>query len=376
MTTRLSNMSELQTAPSDVAFDSVDSEAEDEEAALSTYEIVTYPADYTLSVLVDKWRRGQVKIPRFQRGFVWKQPQASRLIESFLIGLPVPAIFLYTDRSDLNNQLVVDGQQRLRTISYFFEGFFGEPSTGGKRQVFRLSGLHEKSPYLNKTYADLEREDTSAWNRLNDAVLRAFVIQQLDPADDTSIYHIFERLNTGGTQLHPQEIRNAVNHGAFNDILHTMNDWPAWRNMYGTNSPDKRQRDVELILRVIALSENLEGYSKPMKDFLNRFMAKYRNADPSVLDVFTERFRRAVGVADGLGARPFRRGAGLNAAVFDAVMTALMRSDIADIGPGALKARYENLMRDSEFELNVTRSTTDDEVVPTRIAIAKRYLEI
>ena len=67
-----------------------------------------------------------MKIPPFQRNFVWKQPQASRLIESFLIGLPVPSIFLYTDRSDMNNQLVVDGQQRLRTIAYFFEGFFGD----------------------------------------------------------------------------------------------------------------------------------------------------------------------------------------------------------------------------------------------------------
>src|SRR5215204_1357029 len=239
----------------EVPFDEIASEEDDAEAALAPYEIVTYPADYTLSVLVDKWRRDQVKIPDFQRGFVWKQPQASRLIESFLVGLPVPAIFLYTDRADRNNQLVVDGQQRLRSIAYFFEGYFGEEDDRVGRPIFKLTGLHEKSPYINKSYAQLEQDDPAAWNRLNDAVLRAFVIQQLDPSDDTSVYHVFERLNTGGTLLSPQEIRNAVSHGQFNDLLHRLNLWEPWRKLYGSPKPDKRQRDVELILRVIALSE-------------------------------------------------------------------------------------------------------------------------
>lgn len=358
----------------DVTFDDLPSEEDDRDAALDTYEIVTYPADYTLSVLVDKWRRGQVKIPPFQRGFVWKQPQASRLIESFLIGLPVPAIFLYTDRSDMNNQLVVDGQQRLRTIAYFFEGYFGEANARGNRQVFRLTGLHEKSPYANKTYAELERDDPAAWNRLNDAVLRAFVIQQLNPNDDTSVYHVFERLNTGGTLLSPQEIRNAVNHGSFNDLLHRLNEWQPWRELYGAPQPDKRQRDVELILRVIALSEDLTNYEKPMKDYLNRFMGRRRELPVDQQERLEENFKAAVRVAAGLGPKPFRRGAGLNAAVFDAVMTALIRLGVSHMEPQDLKERYARLMLDDGFIGDVTKSTTDDDVVKGRIAAAERYL--
>lgn len=358
----------------DITFEPVASEAEDQEAPLNTYEIVTYPADYTLSVLVDKWRRGQVKIPPFQRNFVWKQPQASRLIESFLIGLPVPSIFLYTDRSDLNNQLVVDGQQRLRTIAYFFEGFFGEETDAGRRQVFKLTGLHPSSPYANKTYADLERENPAAWNRLNDAVLRAFVIQQLDPNDDTSVYLVFERLNTGGTQLSPQEIRNAVAHGPFNALLHEMNLSRSWRQIYGSADPDKRQRDVEMILRVIALSERLEDYEKPMKEFLNKFMRQKRSADKAELDRLQQRFEDAVATASLLGPRPFRRKAGFNAAIFDSVMTALMRMDTSGLTEGSLNARYASLLSDTDFLDAVTSGTTDEDVIRTRVAVATRYL--
>ncbi|MGY1730635.1 DUF262 domain-containing protein [Geodermatophilus sp. SYSU D01045] len=364
-----------RTDPVDVAFDDVPSEEEDGDAALRSYEIVTFPADYTLSVLVDKWRRRQVRIPEFQRDFVWKQNQASRLIESFLLGLPVPAIFLYTDRSDRNNQLVVDGQQRLRTIAYFFEGYFGEPNSRGRRQIFRLTGLHEDSPFANKTYADLERDDPGAWNRLNDSVLRAFVIQQLDPSDDTSIYHIFERLNTGGTLLYPQEIRNAVAHGPFNDLLHELNRWDDWRAIYGSPQPDRRKRDIELILRVMALSESIATYAKPMKDFLNGFMSEHRDPGMETLARLEEKFRRAVKSAQAFGPRPFRRGAGLNAAFFDAVMTALMEAPEGGVvDPDALSAAYAKLLEDERFQETITRSTTDDDVVEDRVRIAKKFI--
>ena len=361
------------TGPDDVSFEPLASEAEDAEASMRSYEIVTYPADYTLSVLVDKWRRNQIKIPDFQRDFVWKQNQGSKLIESFLLGLPVPAIFLYTDRADRNNQLVVDGQQRLKTVAYFFEGYFGEPNARGNRQVFKLTGLHDKSPFVNKTYADLERDDPASYNRLNDSVLRAFVIQQLDPSDDTSIYHVFERLNTGGTLLYPQEIRNAVAHGEFNDLLHDLNTWAPWRDLYGSPRPDKRKRDIELILRVIALSQDLPGYEKPMKDFLNRFMENFRNPGAEQLRAFEERFKAAVGRAGELGDKPFRRGAGLNAAIFDSVMCALIDLPVS-IAAAELRRSYRKLMGDKRYEETVTRSTTDDEIVAARIKTARQFI--
>src|SRR5258708_8316975 len=85
--------------PQDIEFERITSEEEDYESAPPNYEINTYPADFTLEVLHQKWRNREIEIPRFQRQFVWKQVQASKLIESFLIGLPVPSVFLYTERS-------------------------------------------------------------------------------------------------------------------------------------------------------------------------------------------------------------------------------------------------------------------------------------
>ena len=106
--------------------------------------IVTYPADYTLEVLIGKFNK-TILVPGFQRKYVWTIKQASRLIESFLLGLPVPAIFLYVDPVK-NTYLVVDGQQRLMSIAYFFDGYFGEPDGKGNRAIFRLQGLNDKSP--------------------------------------------------------------------------------------------------------------------------------------------------------------------------------------------------------------------------------------
>src|SRR5687767_11401856 len=119
------------------------------------FQITTYPSDFTLSVLYEKWQNDEIVIPPFQRGYVWKIEQASALIESFLLGLPIPNIFFYIDEE--RKSQVIDGQQRLKSVFYFFEGYFGEADAkSGKRQVFQLTGLNEKSPYNSLTYAQLD----------------------------------------------------------------------------------------------------------------------------------------------------------------------------------------------------------------------------
>jgi hypothetical protein len=367
----------LEEAVEDVALaaaglEDVESEQIDEEASLRAYEILTYPADYTLEVLVEKYRKEQVLVPRFQRKYVWSQAQASKLIESFLLGLPVPAIFLYSE-PETNNLLVVDGQQRLKTVSYFFEGYFGDEFKGA-RSVFRLSGLDESSPYNGLTYADLANRNEPAFNKLNDSVLRAFVIKQLDPADDTSIYHVFERLNTGGTLLLPQEIRNAIHHGPFNDLLIELNTNAAWRSVFGRNAPEKRQRDVELILRFFALMYAQAEYEKPMKDFLNKFMKNHQAADEAERTAYASLFQRtSERVVGELGERPFHIRAGLNAAVFDAVYVAVGRH-IEEVAPGDLRARFDALIADGEFLEWVSTATTDKDTVISRLQRAEAVL--
>lgn len=183
----------------------------EEEEVYQTFDIATYPSDFTLKGIVEMWNSGDITIPDFQREFVWSIKQSSLLIESFLLGLPVPPVFFYIDEE--NSNLVIDGQQRILSTVYFFNGYFGNENTKGRKQVFRLSGLNEQSPYYKKTYSELGESDR---RKLDTSVLRAINIRQLSPTgESTSMYHIFERLNTGGTPLKSQEIRNVVFRGEF-----------------------------------------------------------------------------------------------------------------------------------------------------------------
>ncbi len=365
-------MSEDKVIAEEEPLEKLESEKEDAESEPARFEIVTYPTDFTLDGLVQKYQRRTLVVPGFQRKFVWTIKQASRLIESFLLGLPVPAVFLFTDTANDNKQIVVDGQQRLLSVFYFFEGYFGE-ETGGKRAVFALKGLNEKSPYNGKTYEDLRDTDEGAYNRLNDAVLRAFIIRQLDPEDSSSVYPIFERLNTGGTQLAGQEIRNCIYHGKLNDLLVEMNRYEGWRSVFGKPSEDRRQRDVELILRFLALRDDSGGYSKPMKTFLSRFMEEHRNPDTEGLDEMRDIFRRTTeSILGHLGSRPFHIRTGLNAAVFDSVFTAFAAH--LDSIPDDIKEKYRALINDKEFREHVSAATTDVKVVRRRFELANDKL--
>lgn len=363
------NSNTEQSGANDI--EELESERADGDALLPSYEIFTYPADYVLEVLVKKFRDDDIRIPKFQRDFVWKRNQASRLIDSFLKGLPVPSIFLFSEPGT-EKLLVVDGQQRLRSIVYFFDGFFGEEKRG-RRATFRLTGLEEGSPFEGKSYEDIRDQFPSEYLKLNNSVLRSFVMRQLSPNDDTSIYHVFERLNTGGTQLTPQEIRNCVHHGAFNDLLHSLNDYPPWRKIYGRPSSDPRQRDLELILRFLALSEASESYVKPMKHFLNQFMRKSDTFDESKLADLGSRFKKTTdAVLKSLGEKPFHIRAGLNAAVFDSVYVAFAQA--AEPHVDEVKERFKQLIRDDEYLQHVTSSTTDVASVAERLRIASTVL--
>ena len=340
----------------DLELEPVDSEREDYESAPPDYQIVTYPADYTLEVLHQMWKSNEIEIPDFQRAFVWKQPQASKLVESFLVGLPVPAVFFYSERQN-QKYLVIDGQQRLRSIFFYFEGYYG-PERKGIRPVFRLKGLNQQSLFHNRTFEDLHEEDR---RRLKRATLRTFIVRQLDPDDDTSIYHIFERLNTGGTLLANQEIRNCVFHGKFSGFLDEVNKLENWRRILGKQEPDTRKRDMELILRFLAMRD-LSSYSKPMKDFLLKFMKINKDPEDAVLQNIQDLFKRTCEVVvTELGDKPFHVRSGLNAAVFDAVMIAF--SNHLDDIPQDIQRRYDRLIQDQEFEKHTRSRTTDVEVV-------------
>ena len=173
----------------------------------------------------------------FQREYVWPRPKADRFIESLLLGLPVPGIFLVKEHS--GRLLVLDGHQRLYTLRAFYKGIVNE-------KEYRLANVQER--FEGKRYEDLDAEDR---RRLDDGIIHATVVRQDEPTDDqSSIYVIFERLNTGGVNLQFQEIRVALYHGEFVRVLRELNENAEWRSLFGQTS--RRLKDMEMILRFLA----------------------------------------------------------------------------------------------------------------------------
>ena len=350
--------------------DEIDVEKEAEEDEISVqFDIATYPSDFTLVGINKMWRDGDIEIPDFQREFVWTIKQSSLLIESFLVGLPVPPVFFYID--DEHKNLVIDGQQRILSTVYFFDGLFGEESVHGKKQVFRLTGLDERSPYHDQRFEDLTSTDQ---RKLQNAVLRAINVRQLSPKGErTSIYHIFERLNTGGTALKPQEIRNCVFRGDFIGLLKKLNDDKNWRAILGKKTKDRHQKDIELILRIFALTRDWGAYEKPMKEYLNVAMRQNQSGKSDVVKKFTELFPTVCDyVVSKLGPKPFHIRGPLNTSVLDSVFSALLEN--VDHLPKDIIDRYKTLLSDERFLGMTYSSTTDTQVLRERFTIARKYL--
>jgi hypothetical protein len=330
---------------------------EEEQDQPIQFEIMNYPADITLGGYVDHWDRGELKVPPFQRMYVWDRVKASKLVESFLLGLPVPGTFLYKERTKAG-YLIIDGQQRIVSLVRYIKGTFDD-------SVFRLKNVDPK--YEGKSFKDLTEDEQF---RLKGLTLRATIIQQIDPQDDTSIYHIFERLNTGGVNLNPMEVRQCVSFGPFVDALKKINEIPSWRKIIGMPKIDKRLRDVELALRCLALSENGKDYEKPMKGFLNKYMEQHRGEEAD-LNAMIDNFERTSDyVLEELGEKPFHLRGRLNYGALDSIMA----WTLADVAPEDLADRFAKLRADEEYDQAISFNTSDEAVVELRLAKAFEVL--
>lgn len=347
-----------------------DSEIFEEEAEKPIpfkYSITSYGADYPVDGLVKRVNSQSVLIPEFQRGYVWSLKQASRFVESLLLGLPVPGIFLAKER-DSGKLLVIDGQQRLRTLQFFYDGIFS--STG---KEFALVDVQER--YEKKTYKTLHEDDRL---RLDDSILHATVVQQEEPSDDeSSIYHIFERLNTGGTRLAPQEIRACIFHGEFNALLRDLNEFDKWRAVY-SEQPNKRMRDQELILRFFAMFYRGDEYSAPMTEFLNDFMGANRHLQKHSGEELANLFTSTIALlSTSLGKQAFRPQTSINAAVFDSVSYGLAKR--LSSGPvkdtNAVLTAYKDLLGNKEYVSATEKATAREDNVQQRLKLAREAFD-
>ena len=336
--------------------------------SIQRYAISSFGADYPIDTLYSRLtsnldaREGNIFIPDFQRGYIWTKPQADKFIESLLLGLPVPGIFLSRD-GESGRQFVIDGQQRLTTIKFFMDGLF-------QGREFRL-GDKVHNDFRGRTFKTLQPSDRLDFEN---TTIHATIVRQEQPENDrTSIYYLFERINTGGTPAQPHEVRRAIYRGRLNDLLEELDKDEQWRQVFGRQS--KRLKDQELILRFLALYSDGGGYGedqKTMKDFLTHFMALHRD-DVSIVPKLSSVFRSTITiVADTLGRRAFRTRGALNAAIFDAVMVGIARR--LDSGPirdtDSLLAAYKKLLENGDFVRATKTGTSQQANVTLRLTTA------
>ena len=335
------------------------------------YGITNYGADYTLEILSNMLDRGEIKIPHFQRGYVWDKRRASALIESFLLGLPVPQIFLYRAKKS-QDLLVIDGQQRLKSINYFLNGKW-------KNQVFKLKGVDKlkgtDETWENKAFEDLSVRDK---RRLKNTILRSSIFEQNSPEDDgdSSIFKVFHRLNSGGMNLNQQEIRNCIYHGEIVSFLKELNEIPEWRKILNGIPPDKRYRDIELILRMLSLCEKWEHYKPPMKNFMNDWMKENQNisADKQeqLKNTFSSIINSVLSCTEPEKAFRIDNKGKVNIQVTDSIFVALSKSD--DMANSMLN--YSVLLKDKDYiDIIKGQPTTSEQNVMGRIRKAMEVLK-
>jgi len=217
------------------------------------------------------------------------------------------------------------------------------------------------------TYDDLNESDRI---KFDDYIIHATIIKQDKPKDDdTSIYQIFKRLNSGGKKLVPQEIRSAIYHGKFIDFLDNVNQNEYWRQIFGPIH--NRLKDKELILRFLAMYYFGNKYKKPMTEFLNIFTKNNRFTDDNILEKYERLFYNTISVLfNTIGNNVFRRDKLIIAAIYDSVMVGVanrIELNNTKINSNKFKLAYKSLLKNNEYLDSVSHHTSDESRVKIRL---------
>ncbi len=265
-------------------------EEENYEIPLAERKIVTQPSDPTIKSLVDKIDRGRLIVnPEFQRKYVWENKPIikSRLIESVILRVPIPTIYIADENG---REIVIDGQQRLQT----FHGFLNN-----KFKLKGLTVLKELNGVKYNQLIDSEDKDITKLismygdiqDRICDTPIR--VVKILQESHPDIKFEVFERLNRGSVKLSDQELRNCLYRGTFNELLKELTNNQDYLRLQGLGAPHKRMVDAERILRFFTFCDKSErNYRAPMKKFLNDFMKEKQNINEQEIENKRKLFKK------------------------------------------------------------------------------------
>lgn len=357
-----------------IEFDSpMDEEIDEAVAQEGRNKIFTNQGDPEIDSLYNKWKRGKLVIqPDFQRQFVWDAAKSSRLIESSLLDIPLPVIYISQEND--GKEYVIDGQQRLTSFFSFIDGSFPDGVD------FRLSSLKVFSELNRKKFADLIE---SYQDKVRYCKIRTITFRK--ESDPNLKFEIFERLNTGSVSLNDQELRNCIYRGPYNLLLREMAFDPEFMSLMGISRPDKRMKDIELVLRFSAFyHQTYLNYKPPIRLFLSREMEKYQFISDNDASELKTAFKNSIQILKSLlGKYAFKRyykgeesnhngnwePKKFNASLYDILMYSFAREDKNSVfrNLDAIREALIYLMTsDQEFIDSIELSTSSIQAVTKR----------
>lgn len=303
--------------------------------------------------------------PEYQRSYLWDNKKASLLIESILLNVPIPII--YVSENEESEWSVIDGLQRLSSLYRYY------------KNEFKLTGLEILNELNGFTYYKLPPK---AQRVLGNGMIRVIVL--LAETHPEIKYDIFMRLNTGAVQLNEQELRNCLYRGPFNDLLKDLRSNTNFLKCLNLAGPHKRFVDTEIILRFFSIYDacNLKTkkivYPGKMKTFLNMFMCKYQNANADIIKNYRVLFETTMdNIYTVLGDNAFRRpdkeegyDTRINRSLIDVVMLCFSHLDTTNCKNN--KSEYQDIIRflstnDKEFIDAITIGTSDSKKLELRL---------
>lgn len=254
-------------------FDDFGNENEDDLVQqVETFEqAVVWGTDWTTETITNQLVKGNIDLqPKFQRRDAWGSIAKSRFIESLFLGLPIPQIILAEKKDAKGKYIVIDGKQRLLTIRKFFskevDDQFKPLKLTGLKILSQLNGLTYSQLLIHPNYSQL-------LNQLQNQPIRTTVIKNWP--NESFLFTVFLRLNTGSIKLSPQELRQALHPGKFIDYADSFSmESESIKTMLGIKSADVRMRDVEIVIRYFSFKNFIELYDGNLKNFFDETVKK------------------------------------------------------------------------------------------------------
>lgn len=301
-------------------------------------------ADLTVREVVRMVGDGELNAaPVYQRKFRWSEKDESRLVESLMLGLPVPSVFVASNE-DFSLE-IVDGLQRVSTLVHFLSEDDGGLKRIGKSSPLKLQGLEKLRELEGSKFSELPEEVQRYFARLP---LRITTLT--DKSDPEIRFQLFERLNRGALALSAQEVRTVVYRGRLIDLVKELAAEPTFRELVKleARAEEDGTRD-ELVLKFFAYLDWYDRYDGRVTDFLNEYAEE--NRDASDIDERRDLFQQVVAsVSQAAGAPFLRRGyhsTPLNQ--LEAVLVAAGRllRDGVDLKEDAKSLRSDKALRDA-----------------------------